>query len=562
MSLTSREVHIYRTNLSMEQIEVEEIIEKARLNNLAALTFKDLENLPKSIGSLRNLSRLYLRGNKLTKLPESIGDLTNLTELDLRGNQLNSLPESIGNLSNLSKLDLRYNQLASLPESIGCLSNLSLIYLRNNQLASLPESMSNLSNLVELDLNGNRISDLSMFRHLPNLQIYVFDRLLPQPYWTKFTEWKAEWLIYERDPEFRDVLVKSLGYERIFKELGQLVNMTCLNLNHKRLTYLPESVDRLSNITNLNLHHNKLTSLPESIGNLSNLIELSIGSNQLTNIPDSIGNISNLTKLDLYSNQLFVIPDTIGNLSKLTELNLSDNQLSEIPESIGNLCRLTELSLHSNKLTILPESICHLSNLATLDLESNQLTSLQEMICELHSLNSLDISNNQLTSLPDSFSNLSNLTRLSVNNNPITDLSLVQTIPNLEEVYFLDVYLPRRYWTKLSDWKAEWLLDEDNAEIRRALVEQLGYEKICKELSANDVDIWREYTLLKIDGIETVYDIEDDPIGREPMVLLKMTCPSTQHIHILRVPPEITSAEAAITWVNHGIHPDKFEVQT
>jgi hypothetical protein len=45
------------------------------------------------------------------------------------------------------------------------------------------------------------------------------------------------------------------------------------------------------------------------------------------------------------------------------------------------------------------------------------------------------------------------------------------------------------------------------------------------------------------------------------MLLLKITCPSTQHIHILRVPPEM-SAEAAITWVNHGIHPDEFAVQT
>jgi hypothetical protein len=46
------------------------------------------------------------------------------------------------------------------------------------------------------------------------------------------------------------------------------------------------------------------------------------------------------------------------------------------------------------------------------------------------------------------------------------------------------------------------------------------------------------------------------------MVLLKMTCPLTQHIHILRVPPEMESAETAITWINHGIHPDEFAVQT
>jgi leucine-rich repeat protein SHOC2 len=46
------------------------------------------------------------------------------------------------------------------------------------------------------------------------------------------------------------------------------------------------------------------------------------------------------------------------------------------------------------------------------------------------------------------------------------------------------------------------------------------------------------------------------------MTLLKMNCPSTGHIHILRVPPEMTSGEAAITWVNHGIHPDRIAVAT
>jgi leucine-rich repeat protein SHOC2 len=46
------------------------------------------------------------------------------------------------------------------------------------------------------------------------------------------------------------------------------------------------------------------------------------------------------------------------------------------------------------------------------------------------------------------------------------------------------------------------------------------------------------------------------------MMFLKMTCPSTADIHILRVPPDLTSAEAAITWINHGIHPDKFATQT
>jgi len=40
--------------------------------------------------------------------------------------------------------------------------------------------------------------------------------------------------------------------------------------------------------------------------------------------------------------------------------------------------------------------------------------------------------------------------------------------------------------------------------------------------------------------------------------LLKMACPSTGDVHILRVPPDCDTAEQAITWCNHGNHPDSF----
>lgn len=46
------------------------------------------------------------------------------------------------------------------------------------------------------------------------------------------------------------------------------------------------------------------------------------------------------------------------------------------------------------------------------------------------------------------------------------------------------------------------------------------------------------------------------------MYLLKMICPSTGSIHILRVPPDMTSAREAICWVNWGIEPENFAVQS
>lgn len=41
-----------------------------------------------------------------------------------------------------------------------------------------------------------------------------------------------------------------------------------------------------------------------------------------------------------------------------------------------------------------------------------------------------------------------------------------------------------------------------------------------------------------------------------------MTCPSTGHIHALRVPHYMESAREAIRWVNWGIDPEEFSVQT
>ena len=55
-----------------------------------------------------------------------------------------------------------------------------------------------------------------------------------------------------------------------------------------------------------------------------------------------------------------------------------------------------------------------------------------------------------------------------------------------------------RYYTNIKNWKSEWLLDEENVEIRQRLIQQIGYERICQELDAIELDNWKEYTLLKI----------------------------------------------------------------
>lgn len=62
------------------------------------------------------------------------------------------------------------------------------------------------------------------------------------------------------------------------------------------------------------------------------------------------------------------------------------------------------------------------------------------------------------------------------------------------------VTLPEKYG-KLhpSEWQAQWL-EQQKAELQQALIQGIGYERICQELQAIELDVWREYTLLKLNN--------------------------------------------------------------
>jgi len=97
--------------------------DKEKLLSLTELNLSFNHNpitrLPKEIGNLTNLKKLFIRGNNLRRLPKEIANLTNLTYLDVSKNQLTELTEEIFNLINLTKLDISDNQLRELPKEIG-----------------------------------------------------------------------------------------------------------------------------------------------------------------------------------------------------------------------------------------------------------------------------------------------------------------------------------------------------------------------------------------------------------------------------------------------------------
>lgn len=99
----------------------------------------------------------------LVEMPESIDEKT--TVLNLEYNQLEKLPKSIGTLKNLIQLNANNNQLKEIEYgSVSMLSNLKTLNLANNKFTEIPQDLKNsflLTALTNLTLSGNDITQIS-----------------------------------------------------------------------------------------------------------------------------------------------------------------------------------------------------------------------------------------------------------------------------------------------------------------------------------------------------------------------------------------------------------------
>jgi hypothetical protein len=96
------------------------------------------------------------------------------------------------------------------------------------------------------------------------------------------------------------------------------------------------------------------------------------------------------------------------------------------------------------------------------------------------------------------------------------------------------------------------ILETDNVELRRVLIERLGYDRFLQQVGGlirdRDRDAGGERQLIYV-------PFEDD----EPLMVLKVTCPSTGHIHILRVPPHMRTCRQAAAWIAGFNNPDDYD---
>ncbi|XP_057973726.1 disease resistance protein RPV1-like [Malania oleifera] len=148
--------------------------------NLEKLVLNDCINLDKihpSIGTLKRLILLYLKGCKKLKDLVSPIDLESLEILSLEGcSKIRTFPNVSSNMPRLGVLSLRGTSIITLPHSIGDLCGLTCLDLRDcKNLVFLPRSMCMLESLKLFDLSGcSKLEELFPFSRLSSLRcLYV-----------------------------------------------------------------------------------------------------------------------------------------------------------------------------------------------------------------------------------------------------------------------------------------------------------------------------------------------------------------------------------------------------
>ncbi|WP_028975491.1 leucine-rich repeat domain-containing protein [Spirochaeta cellobiosiphila] len=194
------------------------------------------------------------------------------------------------------------------------------------------------------------------------------------------------------------------------EEVGELQNLSRLDLSYNDLKELPDFVYSLTKLRHLKLKGNKINFLSEQISQLTKLKTLDLEGTVITALPESIGSLSNLEELIVESGALTKVPDSLGSLTKLKVLDLGRNPVKRIPESIGQCTQLERLNLTYTQLESLPSSLGQLQNLEQLSLLYTNLTSIPDCLGDLTCLTGFGIAGmEKCVSFPSDFSKLTRL---------------------------------------------------------------------------------------------------------------------------------------------------------
>ncbi|MEG4320607.1 MULTISPECIES: DUF6745 domain-containing protein [unclassified Microcoleus] len=463
---------------------------------------------------------LDLSNNKISDLT-AIKYLTNLIWLNLSGNQVSDLTP-LQSLTNLIYLNLSDNQISDLTP-LQSLTKLDTLYLGNNLISDITPLQS-LTNLIYLGIADNQISNLIPLNYLNTLENLEFNLTSEQT--AIFREYAQKWAVIVNSTHSLDRSPAAAAVKAAYITVGlEVPEIIFCSSPHSAITKLKSlKIPLLSQHELMERFYGKIQNVVCLLNFIEFTRETGLGINPTENdifpiarweshlLPEFFWDVDyDEYSTDIVVNRASVAEDMCAAEFLIAEFSMVfSEEIQKALESFKQL--LAECGW------IIPfQKVCY--------------------VCDRPTKLSLD-SEYRLHAEAE---------------------SAIEFSDGYKLYSYHGVTLPEKYGqVHPSQWEATWILAEDNAELRRVLIQGIGYARICQELQATDLDTWQEYTLLRID-----VDIDGfNPQEKEPIYLLKMTCPSTGFIHALRVPPDMQSAREAIRWVNWDVDYEEFSVQT
>jgi len=520
------------TNLRTLDLDFNQISDISFLGSLTNLTTLNLDNNQISdisfLGSLTNLTTLYLQSNQISDI-SFLGSLTNLTTLDLCGNQISDI-SFLGSLTNLTTLNLDNNRISDI-SFLGSLTNLTKLHLNYNKITDI-SFLGSLTNLTKLHINSNLITDISALRLLTNLtSVYPYDNQITAlcvlgELAQKRLTLSTRLIDAQKATEAIKVAYAAMGLEEPEVIICTSPRDAYLQFNLRKRDHSQNCSDEWDRNRPGERLDGKLRS-PLIGGELASPGVWQYDLDSMTIEPEA-----DRTLTVLMYELINSYAKSKGIRGKVWPTYLSFLKDPETPTSLFKEIYLTQLYISSLGLNLSEKAQEILRSQKLLFEHCGFIFPCEKtcVVCDRPRHLRFDSQN-----------------RLHAEGEPAIEFA------DGWKIYFYHgVRLPEEYGkVHPNQWQSQWLLTEENTEVRRVLIQGIGYARLIQELSAKKIDSWQEYALLQIDNADV-----------EPICLLKMTCPSTGFIHALRVPPDLTSAREAIGWVNWDIDPEEFSVQT
>lgn len=133
--------------------------------------YGQFKSLPSEISNLKNLKLIDARNGKLEDIPKEIGALENIEKIYLDYNySLSSIPKEIEDLKKLHTLQLSRCNISGLSFDMNQLPQLRRFILADNPIQALPKINAD-SNLKEIDISGTEIHSLDFLEDLEDISV-------------------------------------------------------------------------------------------------------------------------------------------------------------------------------------------------------------------------------------------------------------------------------------------------------------------------------------------------------------------------------------------------------